>query len=166
MQQAWAQVKSKEPLNKRASLLASSGKSNVQDHMQRQPTSRASEQLQRQQSANHPDMQNSGRDGSNPQPSAGDAGHAVLPSSSTGAAVSEHMGFGQMSGSFNGGQTGPGQLSGAVSSGALLQSANGVQMPYPGQGEPFPPLSIPCSSCLLMVDHLIMHDLVMCITHK
>ncbi|KAL3150781.1 Centrosome and spindle pole associated protein 1, variant 2 [Trebouxia sp. C0010 RCD-2024] len=126
-------VKSKEPLNKRASLLTSSGSSNVQDHMQRQPTNRAAEQLQREQSASHPDMQNSRRGVSTPQAPPGDAGHAVLPGSSTGGVVSGQMGSGQLSGSLGGGQTGPGQMAGGLSSSALLQSASGLQMPYPGQ---------------------------------
>ena len=38
-----------------------------------------------------------------------------------------------MSGSFNGGQTGAGQLAAALSSAALLQNTGGMQMPYPGQ---------------------------------
>ena len=133
MQQAWAQVKSKEPLNKRGSLLASSG-SNVQDHMQRQPTGRAPEQWQqRPRSADHPDVQNSRRN-SRDQPMP--ASQAAQLSSSNGAASSEQLGYGQMSGSFNGRQTGAGQLAAALSSNALLQNANGMQMPYPGQGEP------------------------------
>ena len=120
--------------------------------MQRQPTSRAAEQLQRQQSANHSDTQNSRREGSTSQPPAGDAGYAVLPGSSSGAAAADggQMGSGQMSGSFGGGPTGPGQLAGALSSGAFMQSASGLQMPYAGQGEPCSlstPWSLYCS-CL------------------
>lgn len=133
MQQAWAQVKSKEPLNKRGSLLPSSG-SNVQDHMQRQPANRATEQKQqRPQSGNRPNMQNSGRDSGDQQ---APGSHAVQPSSSDGAASREQVGYGQMSGSFNGGQTGAGQLAAALSSAALLQNTSGMQMPFPGQGEP------------------------------
>lgn len=119
--------------------------------MQRQPTNRAAEQLQREQSASHPDMQNSRRGVSTPQAPPGDAGHAVLPGSSTGGVVSGQMGSGQLSGSLGGGQTGPGQMAGGLSSSALLQSASGLQMPYPGQGEPGLALlhlaspNIPCS---------------------
>ena len=133
VQQAWAQVKSKEPLNKRGSLLASSG-SNVQDHMQRQPTSSDKEQRQqRPQSASHPDVQNNRRNSRDQQVA---ASQAVQLSSSNGAASTEQMGYGQMSGSFNGGQSGAGQLAAALSSNTLLQNASGMQMPYPGQGEP------------------------------
>ena len=132
VQQAWAQVKSKEPLNKRASLLASTG-SNVQDHMQRQPTSRAPEQRQqRPQSASCSDMQSSRRDSTDQQVA---ASQAAQPSSSNGATSSEQMGYGQMSGSFGGGQTGAGQLTAPLSSNGLLQNGN-MQMPYPSQGEP------------------------------
>lgn len=131
VQQAWAQVKSKEPLNKRASMLASSG-SNVQDHMQRQPTSRAPEQRQqRPQSASRPNVQSSRSDNSNQQVA---ASQAAQPSSSNGVNSSEQMGYGQMSGSFGGGQTGAGQLTAPLSSNGLLQNG-GMQMPYPGQGE-------------------------------
>lgn len=132
VQQAWAQVKSKEPLNKRGSLLPSSG-SNVQDHMQRQPTNKATGQnQQRPQSGNRPNMQNSSRDSGDQVPDS----HAVQPSSSHGAASREQVGYGQMSGSLNSGQAGAGQLAAALSSAALLQNTSGMQMPYPGQGEP------------------------------
>lgn len=102
--------------------------------MQRQPASKASEQSKRPQSANRPQQQNSGRDSRDQQADpASHAGHAVQPSSSTGTASNEQNAHGQMLGSFNGGQTGAGQLPAALGSGALLQSMGG--MPYPGQGE-------------------------------
>lgn len=79
-------------------------------------------------------MPNSRRDSGDQQVP---ASHAVQPSSSNGAASGEQMGCGQVSGSFNGGQSGAGQLAAALSSAALLQNTSGMQMPYPGQGEPF-----------------------------
>lgn len=109
-------------------------------------------------SANRSDMQNSRRSSRDQQ---APASQAVQPSSSDGPASSEQTGYGQMSGSCNGGQTAAGQLAAALSSNAMLQNASGMQLPYPGQGEPsltrVPP-SLPLSgpeqnwhSCLSLV---------------
>ena len=101
--------------------------------MQRQPARTPEQGQQRPPSANRPDVQNSRRNSRDQQ---APASQAVQPSSSNGAASSEQMGYGQMSGSFNGGQTGAGQLAAALSSSALLQNASGMQLPYPAQGAP------------------------------
>lgn len=145
VQQAWAQVKSKEPLNKRASTLASSA-SNVQDQLQRQPTRATPEQPQQAQHASQPLRQHSRRNSREQLPSSSQSGQALQPGSSDSAASGAHPGSGHLSGSFGGGQPGAGQLAAALGAGALLSGAGGVQMPYPGQGEDLPTScsTLPC----------------------
>ena len=146
VQQAWAQAQSKEPLNKRASLLASSA-SNAQDRVQTQASSSQSQQPQQSQPANHPARQQSrreSRDQPQPQSHAEHAMHAVQPSSSGSDTFGLQSSSGQMTGRFNGGQSGEGQFgAGPQGSGHLsaMQSVpanallSGMQALFPGQGE-------------------------------
>ena len=122
VQQAWAQVKSKEPLNKRASLLASSA-SNAQSQVQRQPTHGATtEQPQRSQPADKPETQQS-RSNSREN----------LQPSTKGNAAERQSAFAQESGSFTGGSHNAEQMAAALR--GAVPGATSLQVPYPGQGE-------------------------------
>ncbi len=130
VQQAWANVKGKEPLNKRASNLASSN-SNAADHLQRQPDSSNSDAAHR--SANNTERQQSRRDSRDSIPASAQA-HNVEQRDSAGnnggGSFAGQSGYGQLQGSLNGGQ-----LAAALSAGAQQGlNASSSQMPFAGQG--------------------------------
>ncbi|DBA93248.1 TPA: Centrosome and spindle [Trebouxia sp. C0005] len=122
VQQAWANVKGKEPLNKRAGNLASSS-SNAADHLQRQPTSSNSDPAHR--PINNTDQQQSRRDSRDSIPASTQA-HNAEQRDSTG-----NSGGGSFAGQsgLNGGQ-----LAAALSAGAQQGlNASSSQMPFAGQ---------------------------------
>ena len=130
VQQAWANVKGKEPLNKRASTLASSN-SNAADRLQRQPTSSNSDPAQS--SANSTERQQSRRDSRDSVPANAQVHHAEQRNSagnSGGGSFAGQSGYGQLQGSLNGGQ-----LAAALSAGTQQGlNASSSQMPFAGQG--------------------------------
>ena len=129
VQQAWANVKGKEPLNKHASNLASSN-SNAADHLQRQPDSSNSDPAHR--SANNTERQQSRRDSRDIIPANAQGHNAEQRGSgnSGGGSFAGQSGFGQLQGSLNGGQ-----LAAALSAGAQQGlNASSSQMPFAGEG--------------------------------
>ena len=130
VQQAWANVKGKEPLNKRASNLASSN-SNAADHLQRQPTSSNSDPAHR--STNDTERQPSRRDSRDSIPANAQLHNAEQrdnAGNSGGGSFAGHSGYGQLQGSLNGGQ-----LAAALNAGAQQGlNASSSHMPFAGQG--------------------------------
>ena len=127
MQQAWAQAKRKEPLNRRTSNLASSS-SNAGQQLQRQSSNHRPPSSQRPSnlSANKVDRQESQRESRDSPPGPLRMDNRAVDNTSAGA----------------GGSTGWAQTHGGSSAGQLAASqpqsaANGTQMPWPGQGKPY-----------------------------
>ncbi len=134
VQQAWANVKGKEPLNKRASNLASSN-NNAADHLQRQPTTSNSDPAQR--SANNTERQQSRSDSRDSIPANAQVHNAEQrdgAGNSGRGSFAGQSGYGQLQGSLNGGQ-----LAAALSAGAQQGlNASSSQMPFAGQGTALP----------------------------
>ena len=127
MQQAWAQAKRKEPLNRRTSNLASSISSAGQQ-LQRHPSNHRPPSSQRPSnlSANNVDSQESQRESRDSAPNSLQADNNSREGGNASAGASGLRGFGQMQGQFGAGR----------SATALSQSGiNGPQMPWPGQGK-------------------------------
>ena len=129
VQQAWANVKGKEPLNRRASNMASSS-SNVGDHLPRQPSQNTSDQPQRS-ANNNPEQPQSRRGSRDSFPQSAQANSAgQRDSGSGGVGAGGHSGPGQLHGRFN-----AGPLAAALGAGPLQGADNG-QNPFAGQGDP------------------------------
>jgi len=127
VQQAWANVKGKEPLNKRASNLASSN-SNAADHLQRQPDSSNSDAAHR--SANNTERQQSRRDSRDSIPANAQAHNADQRDSAGNSGGGSFAGQSGLNG---------GQLAAALSESARQGlNASSSQMPFAGQGTASP----------------------------
>ncbi len=160
VQQAWANVKGKQPLNKRASTLAASA-SNAGDQLQRQPTNNASDQSQR--PANQADQQQGRGSSRDSAPASNQAGNAA-PGNSSNTGSFGQSGYGQMQSSLN-----PGQLAAALSAGPMQPGTSGAQqMPFAGQGDTFIHLYLRSfvQSFVCSITHSFMHPFMHSFMHS